>query len=158
MLGEPEDMNVMQSLSFDGCGVNYIYQPVKGFPCGSEPDLIETDPDLTPIDVLTSVDIVDPVPPCDNICRYEWDANADNWVQTQTCDSGSGCTCASRELSRPGPGDPVVLEFPCDRDDGRTPGPGSLNFGRSQIEVCSAIDTSPYSIPLRTCPLPGEPY
>jgi len=154
MLGEPEDMTVVQALAYDGCGINYIKQPIKAFPCGSEPDLIETDPALITVDVITGVELLAPIAECENVCRYEWDG--DTWFLTQTCSSGSGCTCESRILEPPGEGDPTVLEFPCDRDDGLTPRPGSLNFTRSQIEVCVANPSYPYSLPLRSCPPPSD--
>jgi len=158
MLGPPEEMEIVQALAFDGCGINYIVQSAKVFPCGSEPDLINTEPDLVSVEVLNSASLLPPIAACANVCRYEW--NGATWVQTETCESGSGCTCASRILDPPAdpifPGPDWVQEFPCDRDDSLTPRTGSLDFGSTNILVCSYTSGSGYSIPLKTCPLPDE--
>jgi hypothetical protein len=149
MLGPPETLTAVAAMAFDGCGINYISQSFKAFPCGSEPSLQTTEPSLSSVEVLNSASLIQPIPECDNVCRYEW--NGATWIQTETCPSGSGCTCASRVLDPPGVGDPTVLEFPCDRDDGLTPRPGSLSFGSVNILVCGSTSGSGYSIPLTLC-------
>jgi len=150
MLGPPDTVTMIQAIAFDGCGINYIVQSAKVF-CTGEPDLLNTSPDLVAVEVLSGVQLLAPIAECANVCRYEW--NGDTWIQTQTCESGSGCTCASRTLDPPGVGDPTVLEFPCDRDDGLTPRPGSLDFSTTTILVCGTSSGSGYSIPLTTCPV-----
>ena len=151
MLGPASTLNIIQSIAFAGCGINYTRQSVKVFPCGSEPSLLTTSPTLVSVDVLKSVVLLQPIAACENVCRYEWNGSA--WVQTQTCGSGSGCNCASRTLDPPTGADPTTLEFPCDRDDGATPRSGSLNFQSTSINVCSYVDASGvYSIPLTECP------
>ncbi len=152
MVGEPEDMPIVQAMSFDGCGINYIMQTAKVFPCGSDPGLVSSQPDMVATEVLSGVQLVAPIPECESVCRYEW--NGTQWNQTASCGSGSGCTCASITLDPPGPGDPTVQEFPCDRDDGQTPSPGSLTFTSVTILVCGAGAGGGYSIPLTECPAP----
>lgn len=148
MQGPPETINIVTAIAFDGCGINYIRQSARVF-CAGDPALLNTAPTLESVEVLNSVSLLAPIAECANVCRYEWDGTA--WVQTQTCESGSGCTCASRTLDPPVGADPTVLEFPCDRDDGLTPRAGSLAFGSTNILVCGSTSGSGYSIPLTVC-------
>jgi hypothetical protein len=164
MLGPPDTIDVLNAMAFDGCGINYISQSVKVF-CAGEPDLLSTEPDLTSVEVLSSASLLPPIAECDNVCRYEWSGDGGgggSWVQTETCASGSGCTCARRVLDPPAdpifPGADWIQEFPCDRDDNATPRPGSLDFGSVNILVCGSTSGSGYSIPLTVCPPPPGGY
>lgn len=149
-LGVAESIDVMQSLAFDGCTINYIKSPAKVF-CTGDPGLINTEPLLVSTSVLSNVILRPSVAECANVCRYEW--NGSTWMLTEKCASGSGCTCASRELEPPVGEDPLFQEFPCDRDDGLTPGPGGLDFYSKFINVCSFSDVSGvYTIPIIPCP------
>jgi hypothetical protein len=101
MLGPAEEMDIIQYVKFTTCGLDYIKQTAKVFPCGSVPTLETTTPELVDLNVVTSASMspyalnftnatisvcayipiaataipitdCDPPPPCENYCRYEW--------------------------------------------------------------------------------------
>lgn len=160
-LGSSQATSVVSAIAYDGCSLNYIKQTVRTFAAtcdgddGGEPVLLQTEPALSAIEVLTSASLLSAIAECDNVCRYEWDG-VNTWVRTQACSSGDDtpCSCANHVLSPPGPNDPWVVEFPCDRDDGQTPRTGSLSFGSATILVCGSAGGSGFAIPLTTCPDP----
>lgn len=155
MLGEPEDVDVINALGYDdtGCAINYVKQSVKSFPCGSEPEFITTEPTLDSVDVITNATLVPPVPECDGYAEYTWNPGTYQWDLTTPC--ASGC-----ESSPPVgiPADPGVagspVPSPCTNPPGSPPSPGYLSFTKSSILVCSATSISPSTIALIECPDP----
>ena len=145
MLGASTQMNIVNSLAFDGCGINYIYQPARVFPCRSEPALININPALTSVSILTGVALLLPIEGCTGVCTYE--RVEGEWVLlSSTC--SSGCICGPLP---PYEGIPII-EVPCVREDGLTPRSGTLEFTSSTAWVCGLIAGSGSSIPLAECP------
>lgn len=148
MLGPAEDMDIMQAASFDACGINYIKQSAKVFPCGSEPSLIEIAPDLVSVDVLTDAGFATTEEPCGTNCMWTWNGT---WQKFADC--RTGCTCGPAPTLPPGEWNDygVSYELPCVE-----PITG-LRFARSTIQVCSFMTTYPVTIPTNPCPVPPEP-
>lgn len=151
MLGPATTMDIMQAASFDECGINYVKQSAKVFPCGSEPSLIEIAPILVSVDVLTGAGFATTEEPCDTNCLWTWNGTTDTWDQFAAC--GPNCTCGPAPTLPPGEWNDfgVSYELPCVATI------TGLQFTKSVIEVCSFMTTGPVIIPTNPCPVPPEP-
>lgn len=158
MLGEPEDLDVINAIGYDdvGCAINYVRQSIKAFPCGSEPEFTSTEPTLDSVDVITSATLVPPVAECTGYAEYTWNPGTYVWDLTTPCASGCVSTPPSGIPDDPGvAGSPVPS--PCSNAPGNPASPGYLSFAKSSILVCSATSISGSTIQLVECP-PAEGY
>ena len=153
MLGESEEMNIVNSLAFDGCGINYVYQPARVFPCQSQPSLAQITPDLVEREVITGAALQEAIEGCSGECEYTWDGELDAWIKTSESDvCGPGCECGPAPVGPPGFGEPSVVTVPCVRSDGQTPRPARLFFSSERVLVCSFLAYHGFEIPLAECP------
>ena len=161
MLGEPETLNMVQSVAYDeeGCGINYIRQPVLAFPCGSEPSLIQTEPTLESLSVVTDVNLVPAIPACTGSCRYRWNWDENVWQVVEPCPNGCQCTFPL-DFPPPeeDPEEPITeVSYPCQNFEGESPAPGYIQFDKASILVCGSGFVSPSVIGLAECPDPEDP-
>lgn len=151
MLGPATTMDIMQAAAFDECGINYIKQPAKVFPCGSQPSLISIAPILVDVDVLTNADFATTTEPCDTNCLWTWNGTTNTWDQFASC--STNCTCGPVPTLPPGAWNDygVSYELPCIATI------TGLQFSKVVIQVCSFMTTGPVIIPTNPCPVPPEP-
>lgn len=153
MLGESEQMNIVNSLAFDGCGINYVVQPARVFPCQSQPSLVQITPDLVEREVITGAALQEAIEGCEGTCEYSWNEALQDWTLPSSPQSlcGDGCECGPPP-SAPGSFDGETVIVPCVRSDGQTPRPARLFFSSERVLVCSFMAYSGFEIPLAECP------
>lgn len=155
MLGPSEAMNIVQAMAFDGCGINYTVQQARVFPCGSDPSLIEIEPELTPVNVLSSAGLQDTQSNCPDPCTYTWNEGTSEWDLTAPCSGeSSGCDCGPAPSEPPGVwnDNSTTYDAPCTSTS--TTG---LSFTAAVVYVCATEPLSPTVIPI-TDECPPEEY
>jgi hypothetical protein len=147
MLGDAEEMEIVQALSFDGCSINYTKQQAKVFPCGSEPSLITISPEFTTVDVLTGVSFETSQVSCDANCSYSWNGTTEEWELVTPCPEG--CSCGGAPELPPGEWNDFATSYeaPCTRSVIT-----GLSFAKAVVDVCAFMTTSPTIIPITDCP------
>ena len=153
MLGEPEELDVVNSVGYDdtGCEINYVRQSILTFPCGSEPSAGSSSPVLTSLDVITGVSLIPPVPECEGYAEYTWNPGTYVWDLTLACPSGCVSSPPVGIPDDPGvAGDPV--QSLCTNPPESPASPGYLSFAKSSILVCGYTSASPATIELAECP------
>ena len=156
MLGDPTEMDVVNGVSYDdsSCGINYVRQSILTFPCGSEPELGTTEPELGELEVVTNAYLVPPVPACEGYAEYTWNPATTQWELTTPC--ASGCESTAPTTPPVDPLNPATVTSPCANPDNSPPSPGYLAFSRASILVCGYTTISPTTIQLAECePEPG---
>jgi hypothetical protein len=156
MLGDPTAMDVVNAVAYDdtGCAINYVRQQIQAFPCGSEPELGTTEPELAELNVVTNAYLVPPVPACEGYATYTWNPATSQWSLTTPC--ASGCESTAPTSPPDNPGSPATVQSPCTNPENNPAGPGYLAFTRASILVCGYTAISPATIQLAECePDPG---
>lgn len=149
MLGPAETMDIVQAMAFDECGINYMKQQARVFPCGSQPTLIQITPTLTSVDVLTGADFEYTAQTCSTSASWSWNSSTSTWDVVTPCEAG--CTATSVPALPPGPwnGFAVSHTSPCTRQTIT-----GLQFSKSVVQVCAFMTTGPDIIPITQCPTP----
>lgn len=156
MLGDPTAMDVVNAVAYDdtGCAINYVRQQIQAFPCGSEPELGTTEPELAELNVVTNAYLVPPVPACEGYATYTWNTTTLAWELTTPC--ASGCESTAPVSPPDDPGSPATVQSPCTNPENNPAAPGYLAFTRASILVCGYTAISPATIQLAECePDPG---
>lgn len=152
MLGPAATIDVITGMAFNGCGIDYTRQSVRVF-CAADPDMLNTSPTLTTVDVLTGADFEMGTETCDTEASWSWNAETSTWDVVTPCESG--CTATSPPTLPPGEWNDFAVSHtsPCTR-----PVITGLEFTKSVIEVCSTMTTSADVIPITQCPDPESGY
>jgi hypothetical protein len=154
MIGPAETLNIITAMAFDGCGINYVRQAAKVFPCGSEPAMLDTSPTLVPVNVLTSAGIQNTVTDCEATCEYTWNAGTEEWELTTPCSGPAvDCDCGAAPEIPPGEWNDNATTFSADCTSTAATG---LAFAAATVYVCSTEAASSTVIPL-TEECPEEP-
>jgi hypothetical protein len=152
MLGPASTIDVVQSMAFDDCGIDYTKQSVRVFPCGTQPSVVSIAPTLVSVDVLTGADFEMGTETCDTAATWSWNEGTSAWDVVTACESG--CTATSPPTLPPGEWNSFAVshESPCTRSVIT-----GLEFTKSVVQVCASMTTTADVIPITNCPPEATP-